>query len=359
MIKVLIVEDSPVTQELLAYTLSTDPSISITGFANNGEEALQLIEKEQPDVIAMDWQMPKLNGLEATHRIMETRPIPIVIVTGSIALNDTTVTFSLMEAGALAIVKKPHGIHHPDYGRDAKKLIETLKLMSEIKLVRRSNANRINKKNTVVPSVSEHFQSTKHLLNDKKQDIQIVVIGASTGGPLILQKILKGLSKNISVPVLIVQHITKGFINGFSDWLGKTTGFPIHVASEGETLLAGHAYIAPDDYHTGIINGPKIKLSNHSPENGLRPSVSFLFRSTAETYGTDAIGILLSGMGSDGAVELKLMRDAGAITIAQDQESSVVFGMPGEAIKLKAAKYILAPDEMINMLNLLIKKKSG
>ncbi|PKP34162.1 MAG: chemotaxis response regulator protein-glutamate methylesterase [Bacteroidetes bacterium HGW-Bacteroidetes-17] len=344
MVKVLIVEDSPVMQELLAYTLSSDPAISITGIAANGEEALKLLNKEKPDVIAMDWQMPKLNGLLTTIKIMETNPIPIVIVTGSLAVNDNAITFSLMEAGALAIVKKPHSINHKDYKNDAKKLIESLKLMSEVKMVRRS---------TPRPKV----QIPNKLLIDKriKKEIEIVVIGASTGGPLILQKILTGLPKDILVPILIVQHITQGFVNGFVEWLGKTSDLPIHVATHGDKLIAGHVYVAPDDCHMGVILGPRVFLSKHNSGIGLRPSVAYLFKTAAENFGSRGVGILLSGMGSDGASELKLMKDSGAITIAQDKESSVVHGMPGEAIKLGAAKYVLSPEEIISLLMVLIK----
>ncbi len=347
MVKVLIVEDSPVMQELLAYTLGLDPSIKITGIASNGEEALELVSENQPDVIAMDWQMPKLNGLLATSKIMETNPIPIVIVTGSLALNDAAISFSLMEAGALAILKKPRSIHHPEFKNDAKHLIETLKLMSEIKLVKR-----------LVPCSKKQFppNHSTNEISGNERDFKIIVIGASTGGPLVLQKILTNLQKDISVPILIVQHITKGFVNGFTEWLGKTTDFPLHIATSGDILLPGHAYVAPDGFHMGVKEGPRIILTKLESDHGLLPSIAYLFKSAANNFGSRAIGVILTGMGSDGASELKLMRDMGAITIAQNRESSVVHGMPGEAIKLNAAKYILSPEEIANMLGVLVKK---
>lgn len=346
MTKVLIVEDSPVMQELLAYTIRLDPVLEIIGIADDGEKALEILNKERPDVIAMDWQMPKLNGLLATRKIMESEPIPVVIVTGSLAANDVAITFSLMEAGALAIVKKPHGINHPEYDSDAQKLNDTLKLMSEVKLVKRipQKANQF------------HLKSTINGRIDIKKDIKVILIGASTGGPQILQKILSGLSGNIRVPILIVQHITKGFSDGFAEWLNKTTKFPTQMASQGLLLLPGHAYVAPDNYQMGVNKGPRIFLKMTEPEHGMQPSVSYLFRSAAENFGAQSIGILLTGMGSDGSSELKLMRDKGAITIAQNKESSIVHGMPGEAIKLEAAKYVLSPDEIIDILNVLLHK---
>jgi len=347
MIKVLIVEDSPVMQELLAYTIQSDPDFSIVGIAANGEEAIELVMKKKPDIIAMDCYMPKLNGQQATCKIMETKPTPIVIVTGSIAEKDVAITFSLIEAGALAIVKKPHSINHPEYKKDARELIQTLKLMAEVKVVRRFN--RILKENkSQAPIIEKTIKA--------ESDIKIIAIGASTGGPLVLQKIISELPKNIPVPLLIVQHISNGFTVGFVEWLKNTTNFPLHIASQGEYALPGHGYVAPDGLHMGVENGPRIVLSNHTPENGLRPSVAFLFRTAANIFGSCAVGVLLTGMGRDGAEELKLMKNKGAITIAQNEESSAVFGMPGEAIKLNAAMHILSPVDISTFFTTLFKK---
>lgn len=347
MIKILIAEDSPVMLQLLIHIISSDPDFKIVGVSQNGEDAIEAAGKLNPDVIAMDWQMPKLNGKEATRIIMETNPKPIVIVTGSLAVKDMAITFNMIEAGALAIVKKPPGITHPDYDKESKELLKTLKLMSEVKLVRRTSQN----KNEFVKSKSA---IEKTIIEDTK--IKIVAIGASTGGPLVLQKILSGLPKDIPVPVLIVQHIANGFSKGFAEWLSNTTNFPMHIASHNELALPGHAYIAPDDFHIGITVGPKIILSKHKLENGMRPSVAYLFRTAAQNFGFRAVGVLLTGMGRDGAEELKLMREKGAVTFAQDQDSSVVFGMPGEAIKLNAATHILSPEEISISLSAFINK---
>jgi two-component system, chemotaxis family, protein-glutamate methylesterase/glutaminase len=350
MIKVLIVEDSPVMQELLAYTLQSDPDFDIVGIAANGEEAIEMVMKKHPDVIAMDCYMPILGGQEATRIIMETKPTPIVIVTGSITAKDVVVTFSLVEAGALAIVRKPNSINHPEYKKDAHELIQTLKLMSEVKVVRRTS--QILKREEAIKPITENNIITK-------SDIKIIAIGASTGGPLVLQKIISGLPKTFPLPLLIVQHISLGFVGGFVDWLGSTTKFPLHIAIHGELLLPGHGYVAPDGCHMGVENGPRIILSDHAPENGLRPSVSYLFRTVANNFGSDAVGIILSGMGRDGAEELKLMKDKGAVTMVQNEESSVVFGMPGEAVKLNAASFILSPEEISEILISIVKTKKG
>jgi len=347
MIKILIVEDSPVMQQLLIHAISSDPIFKIVGVAYDGEEAIEAAKELNPDVIAMDWQMPKLDGKQATRIIMETNPTPIVIVTGSLPAKDVTFSFSMIEVGALAIVKKPSSVDHPDYKKEVQELIQTLKLMSEVKLVRR-----------IAPATKKYIppKSAMERTIIEESEIQVVAMGASTGGPLVLQKILYGLPKNLSVPLLIVQHISQGFTEGFVEWLMNTTNFPLHIAAHGEYPLPGHGYVAPDNFHMGVEKGPRIVLCNHGLENGLRPSVAYLFRTAAQVFGSRAVGVLLTGMGRDGADELKLMKEKGAVTIVQDKESSVVHGMPGEAIKLNAATYILSPENIAVTLTALIKK---
>ncbi|MFA6401948.1 MAG: chemotaxis-specific protein-glutamate methyltransferase CheB [Salinivirgaceae bacterium] len=350
MIKVLIVEDSPVMQQLLAYTIGSDPELEVVGIAENGEEAIEAVKKLHPHIIAMDMHMPKLDGRQTTRIIMETNPTPIVIVTGSSVGKEVAFSFSMVEAGALAIIKKPPGVNHPNYKKNAHELIQTLKLMSEVKLVRRIAHN------AKVPAPNEPIIK-KNI--EAESEIQVIAIGASTGGPMVLQKILSGLPKNIPVPILIVQHISPGFTEGFVEWLKNTTHFPLQIATNGEYMLPGHAYVAPDNFHMGVERGCRIKLSNHELENGLCPSVAYLFRTVAHVFGPRAIGVLLTGMGRDGAEELKTMKNNGAVTIAQDEDSSVVFGMPGEAIKLDAATHILSPEDIITTLVALINEKNG
>ena len=191
----------------------------------------------------------------------------------------------------------------------------------------------------------------------RAQDVRLVAIGASVGGPPVLQTLLQRLPKDLPVPILIVQHIAAGFVEGLADWLQESTRFPVHVAVHGDRLLPGHAYIAPDGRHMGLETYDRLMLSRDEPESGLRPAVSYLFRSVARVAGPTAIGVLLTGMGRDGAAELRLIRERGGITIAQDRETSVVHGMPGEAIHLGAAMHVLPPVEIATLIAGLVHKK--
>jgi two-component system chemotaxis response regulator CheB len=343
MIKVLIVEDSQVVRDLLTFILSSDPAIQVIGTAGNGEEAVRTVREKRPDVVTMDIVMPDMDGFEATRIIMETTPTPIVIVSASWDPEEVGKTFRAMEAGALAAIAKPVGVTHPNYKKHTKELIQTVKLMSEVKVIKRRPQQR------KVPVISEKW--TAGMINPVTPDVKIVAIGASTGGPPAIEAILSGLPKDFPAPLLIVQHIAAGFIQGFTDWLANTSRFPVKIAAHGEQLLPGRAYIAPDDFQMGVENGERIILSSSEPENGLRPSVSWMFRSVGKVFGKNAIGVLLTGMGKDGAQELKQMKERGAVTIAQDRESSIVYGMPGEAVAIHAVAYVLSPARIAEFLS--------
>ncbi|MFA5171542.1 MAG: chemotaxis response regulator protein-glutamate methylesterase [Sulfuriferula sp.] len=340
MIKVLVVEDSPVVREFLVYILSADPDIQVVGTASNGEEAIEAVKHYRPDVITMDIHMPKMDGLEATRRIMETEPVPVVIVSGSADPHENTKTFRAMEAGALAVLRRPDGIGQPNHEIAVRELVQTVKLMSEVKVVRRWP----QKRDTVF------LPSAPQLLVSKSARVKLIALGASTGGPPVLQKILTMLPKEFALPILIVQHMSSGFITSFAEWLAQSSSLAVHVAMHGEIMLPGHVYIAPDEFQMKVTPDGKISLTKDALENGLRPSVSYLFRSLAAIYGSEVVAGLLTGMGRDGAEELRLLKEKGAVTFAQDKDSSVVHGMPGEAIKLGAATYILAPDKIAAVL---------
>lgn len=342
MIKVLVVDDSLTVQELMRHILISDKDIDVIGSVYNGIEALKFLEKIKPDVITMDINMPYMNGFEVTQRIMETNPVPIIIVTSLFDSTDVQRTFQAIQAGAVSVIEKPVSIRNENYKQICNNIINNVKLMSEIKVIKRKFQNRKEmKKSTGVKTVANNECCNK----------KIVAIGVSTGGPPILKKIVSNLTTSISVPILIVQHITPGFINGLVDWLRQETDIPIHIAFDGQSVLPGNIYFAPDDHHMEIMYNGKITLNKQEKINGLRPTVSHLFNSVANVYGKNSIGILLSGMGRDGVEELKLLKEKGAVTVAQDKESSVVYGMPGEAVKINAATHVLSLEKIAELIN--------
>lgn len=336
MINVLIVNDSPTVAELLSYILCADPDIQVVGVARDGEDAVAASARLKPHIIVMDIHMPKLNGFEATRRIMETMPTPIIIMSASSNINEVTRTFDVLEAGALGVVRQPLGVEYSEHKPVAEEIIRAIKTMAEVKLVRRWAGQ---------PKPGNSFQNSKTGAPSLAK-AKVVAIGASTGGPPALHAILSRIPKSFPVPILIVQHMAPGFISGLADWLAQSTELIIHLATHGERPLPGRVYLAPDSRHMVVENDGRLALAEKKPGEILCPSIARLFGSVSEVFKERAAGIILTGMGEDGARELKLMRNMGAVTIAQDKETSIVHGMPGAAIKLDAATYVLSPEEI-------------
>ena len=343
MINVLVVEDSRVIRDYLVYTVETDPGIRAIGTADSGEAALEFLGRRRPDVILMDIHLPGIDGFETTRRIMSWAPVPIVVCTASAGFDQVHTAMRALEAGALAVLKKPRGFGDPDAEAA---MINTLKLMSEVKVVRRWNGTAAAARVAAEPM-------PRRLIG---RDVAIVAIGASTGGPPVIARILSGLSPAFAAPILVVQHISAGFTAGFAEWLATASGLPVQVAQGGEIPLPGHVYVAPDDHHLRVGPRGELQTTGDEPHNGHRPSVGVLFRSVAGRFGRRAIGVLLTGMGRDGAEELKLMADQGALTVAQDEESCVVFGMPAEAIRLGAAKFVFPPHGIAEFLTTAVRR---
>lgn len=352
MVKVLIVEDSRVVSEYLYYILSSDPKIQVIGNVSNGKQAIDFLRENKPDVITMDIDMPVMDGLEATRRIMSTTPVPIIVVTASRNAREVQTTMEALAAGALSVIEKPAGIGHPKEEEQREKLVTMVKIMAEVKVVtRRPHPIR---KPVSIPAITP---ATGRPAGRKREPSiadfskkKIVAVGLSSGGPTVLQTIFSKITEKFPLPIVVVQHITEGFLEGLVNWLGRIVMIPIHVAAEDETILPGHIYFAPDKHQMGLDNPGKIKLSKCKKKKNLCPSVAHLFSSIVNAYGKYSIAIILTGMGKDGAKELKMLRDAGSITIAQDKKSSLVHGMPGVAIKSGATDYVLNPEEIADIL---------
>jgi two-component system chemotaxis response regulator CheB len=342
MISVLIAEDSPTQRQTLAMMLEEAGGFAIAGMAHDGVEAIAATERLRPDIVLMDCYMPRANGFEATAAIMERCPTPIVMVSSAHSQDEMSHTFDSLRNGALAFLAKPSfGESAADCaGRDA--LIQTLRLMSEVKVVGRRKIAR-----------------KKPAPRNAGREVRLVAIAGSTGAPGVVAEILSGFGGRQAPPILIVQHMARGFVGGFARWLAEHVKFPVHLAEQGMMPAVGEAYLAPDDRHLGLDPSGRIALSGAPAEEGFRPSGNFLFRSVAAVTGASALGVLLSGMGRDGASGLMALRQAGATTVVQDEGSCVVFGMPREAIALGAAEHVLSPTEIARMLASTVDRLGG
>jgi len=334
MTRVLVVDDSRAVRELLVHILGADPQLKVAGCAANGEQALRMAQELRPDVITMDLHMPHMDGFEATRRIMQTCPVPIVIVSGSDDQGEVEASFRAIAAGALVVVRRPYGIGNPAYAETARALVRTVKAMAEVKVVRRWGG-------AAAPARRARAHGRAR---------SVVLVGASTGGPAVLRDILAELGPAFPLPLVIVQHLAPGFAGGLAEWLSRASGFPVGVAADGEQLCGGRAWLAPDGCQLAVTRELRIRLAGFEREHGMCPSVSHLFRTLDAERRAEAVAVLLTGMGRDGAAELRQLRDDGALTIAQDRASSVVHGMPGEAIKLDAAMLVLEPAEIGKLL---------
>ncbi len=332
-IRVLVAEDSPTYRELLVTLLQNAPDLQVIGMARNGVEAVRLAKRLKPDVITMDVFMPEMDGFEATRQIMTETPCPVVIISASTDKDQRDLTFNALRAGALSVLEKPT-LQDPPEIYEA--LVTQVRLMSEVKVLR-----HWSKSTGPLDPTSLGMAKSPASMSDGRSKIQLVVIAASTGGPGILAEILSRLPANFPAPILIVQHITPGFGVGLADWLNQQTPLQVRLARHADEPKAGQVLIAPDGAHMVVNSMGLIALMDAPPLRSLRPAADYLFHSVARIYGATAIGIVLTGMGSDGAEGLQAMRRAGAHTLAQDKETCIVFGMPAVAIELGAAEQVL------------------
>ncbi len=343
-IRVLIVEDSPSICKVLKSILGSDPRISVVGVAYNGREAIELVAKLRPDVVTMDIHMPVMDGLEATKQIMAYYPTPILVISSSVWEGELYKIFDAISYGALDVIEKGQedliGNH-----RCGEELIEKVKLLSGIKVIRHPLAKLEKEDNIGVIKISE-----------RKNLDRVVAIVTSTGGPQALLKIFKSFPVNFPCGILVVQHIIPGFMGGLVDWLNRECQIMIKIAEDSEKIRAGVAYIAPCNFHMEVKEDGKIYLTtklSHNKNNRLLGDV--LLESVARVYKKGAIGVILTGMGRDGVIGMKAIRQMQGRTIAQDERSCAVFGMPKAAIDMGVIDRILPLDgiaeEIVKILN--------
>lgn len=342
-VRVVVVDDSATARDLLVGILRNTPGIQVIGTGNNGEEAVRLVQRLRPDVVTMDIRMPVMDGLEATRQIMREQPTPIVIISGSMQKQDMDLTFKALRAGALTALSKP-GLDDPI---TCAQIAQTVRLMADVQVI-----THWNKPQKPEPRPVMELAKDKKLVQSVAptatnfSEISVIGIASSTGGPSTLAAVLGGLPKDFPLPIVIVQHVSSGFAPGLADWLGTQTALRVEVAGHGDSLRPGLVLLAPDDYHMRVTELGAVELSKAAPFKGLRPSANFLFESLARVYGSHAMGVILTGMGDDGADGIQAMHYAGAVTIAQDEASCVVYGMPREAVLRNAIDRVLSPNNI-------------
>jgi two-component system chemotaxis response regulator CheB len=342
LVRVLVVDDSAVVREVLQSLLESDPEIKVIGFAGNGAEAVELTATLRPDLVTMDLMMPGMDGMEATKRIMARHPTPVLFLSAYFGSDGTYTRADALAAGALDIMEKPALIPDWRWRLAAGPLIKKVKSLSTVPVI-------------------AHIHGARRLLAQEEGQrdsfagpaADVVAIGASSGGPRVLEEILSNLPATYALGVLVVQHMTDGFTTSMLRWLQDKCALPVKVAEEGDVITPRRVLFTPEGQHMVVTLGGRIHISEAEPVNGHRPSIDVTFNSVAKVYGARSAGVLLTGMGADGAAGLLAIRQSGGITMVQDEQSSAIFGMPRAAIELGAAQQVLPPSGLVRALNAL------
>ena len=358
-IRVVVVDDSAMMRRFITDMLQRDPAIQVVGVASNGREAIEVVQQLRPDVVTMDVRMPVMDGVATTEHLMAYCPTPILVLTASLASYDVDITFKMLGAGALEVVEKPRGSDPQALEHAARELVRRVKILSRVKVVTHLRGRR-RALNDGSPSSSAllNYQTLPAVVQSHPAIVPlsvlasagvpdaslcpVVVIGASTGGPRVIYQIIAGLPRSFPAAVLIVQHIAEGFSEGMAEWLARAGTLPVRIAQEGAPERPGEALIAPDRRNLLVTPQGTIHLSD-APLLMQRPSIDITMQAVADVYGSRAIGVLLTGMGRDGAYGMLSLYRRNAYTIAQDEASCAISGMPRAAIQLGAVREVLPP----------------
>jgi two-component system chemotaxis response regulator CheB len=343
MIKVLIADDSRLTREVLKDLLARDREISVVGEVNDGAQAVKETCRLRPDLIIMDVMMPVMDGLAAITEIMACCPTPILVLSANVDPQDSRSAFNAIKHGALDVMEKPQGLVTEAFGEIGEQLAKKIKFLARVRVM-----HHFRRPRRVVPAVPPPDTERK-----------VLAIGASTGGPKAVMRLMKSLSPESGARILIVQHIARGFASGFAEWLNRESPYAVRLARDGDSPAEGEALVAPNNVHMELRDG-RVVLSDGPPVNSCRPAVDVLFNSLAlDGLGRQVVAVLLTGMGRDGAEGMAALRRAGAFNIAQDENSSAVFGMPRAAIDMGAVHEVLALDDIPPTINRLLQHQPG
>ena len=380
-IRVIVVDDSALMRRVITGLLEQDPAIKVVATARNGREAIDLVQELRPDIVTMDVRMPVMDGLATTEHLMAYCPTPILVLTASLANHDVDITFKMLGAGALEVIEKPSGSDAQALDRTGRALIRRIKVLARVKVVTHLRGRR-KPPEILTPTLSTLSngqsdkvakrqvdrttakESPRHTVGPAPRrsaqaprgpDFPFIVIGASTGGPRVVNEVLAGLPADLPAAVLVVQHIAQGFSAGMAEWLANASKLPVVLAREGQPIRPGEVLIAPDQRDLLITRECTVHLS----ENPLliqRPSIDISMQAAAEVFGPRAIGVLLTGMGRDGAYGMLTIRRSNGYTIAQDEATSTIFGMPRAAIQLGSAREVLPAARVAGRLVELVRE---
>jgi len=344
-IRVLIVDDSLVAREMLAQILATDPGIEVVGMARDGSEAVDAVAQLKPDLVTMDIHMPKMDGLAATERIMAYTPTPILVVSSSVHGEGIGRAFDALAMGALEVMKKPEPRDWADLERIGNEIIRRIKVLARVRVITHITGRRPARPAGVRPAAGAAAEA--------RGPRAIVAMGSSTGGPSALLGILARLSPAFPVPIVIAQHIAEGFVPGLVTWLDAGCAVMVRAAEDGSEARPGTAYLAPTGANL-IMDGSTMRFREPGSTQLYIPSADTLFDSVARSYGRRAVGVILTGMGADGSSGLMAMRSVGAATIAQDEATSTVYGMPKAAVEIGAVETVLPVHEIAQQIEQLV-----
>lgn len=347
-IRVLIVDDSPVSSNLLSAILDNEQDMEVIGVAKDGLIALQLTLALKPDLITMDIMMPNMDGVEATRLIMQQRPTPIIILSAQANLYSSTCCMNALNEGALSVIAKPVNIGTSEFKETQELILKSIRALVEVHVVKRRVKNPVK----IIPV----------LALVKPPAYKLLALGTSTGGPQALHYILKSLSPNFPIPIIIAQHITKGFLQGLAGWLQDHIALKIEIATDGQLLIPGRVYFCDEHYHLLINkskNGPIVELDDSPVYQHFKPSINKLFSSIAQSYPAMAVAGLLTGMGSDGAEGLLQMKNAGCYTFAQSRTGCIAYGMPRVAKEINAIEKCIDLEQIPAQLSKLIMKEKN
>lgn len=350
-IRVLVVEDSLTARKHLVSVLNADPDLAVIGEAEDGKRAIELCRSLRPDVVTLDMMLPLMSGVAVTEYIMAYCPTPILVVSSSVNRGELYKTYDALAAGAVDVFEKPSG-RDPD-GAWERGLLVAVKIASRIHVIThvRGKLASLNYVNGASHVAAAHFGASGGAASGIGHR-SLIAIGASTGGPAAIVDIFRELPAEFPVPILLVIHLGEMFSSAFAEWLDGQSKLRVRYARDGEAIPArgsSGVLMAPPGSHLVAEHG-HLWLKNTAERNSCRPSIDVLFESLARCHGPETVACLLTGMGKDGAAGLLALRQAGALTLAQDEGSSVIFGMPREAIERGAADRVLPLDQFSNVL---------